>query len=397
MPESRRVRALIVASTLAILIATTSVSYTVESGDTLGRIARAHDVSISELVDANDIANPDLVYPGQILLIPGEVPVGSNDDGEFDQAHIVLRGETLSRIADRYGTSAISLAQANSLTNPNLIFPGQQLLVPRTLTTGGSPDVAPDPGDTETPTPVSTESRSGRFHIVARGESIASIADQYSGVLQADIIEANGIVEGAIYSGTRLFLDGPGYVASGTEGLFPYTVERGDRLADIASRYSTTVSILAEINQIAEVNLIRIGQTIQIPSGPVWVCPVDGGTFFNDWGFPRGGGARYHDGNDIFAPLGTVVRAPVSGVVVFKTGSMGGYQFNLEGDDGVMYLGSHMDRFEGSERRVIGGDVLGYLGNSGNAIGSRYHLHFAMYLGGLSVNPYPSLVANDCK
>ena len=244
---------------------------------------------------------------------------------------------------------------------------------------------------------MSTESRSGRFHIVARGESIASIADQYSGVSQADIIEANGIVEGAIYLGTRLFFDGPGYVATGTEGVFPHTVKRGDRLADIASRYNTTVSILAEINQIVEVNLIRIGQIIQIPSGPVWVCPVDGGTFFNDWGFPRGGGTRYHDGNDIFAPLGTVVRAPVSGVVVFKTGSMGGYQFNLEGDDGVMYLGSHMDRFEGSERRVFGGDVLGYVGNSGNAIGSRYHLHFAMYLGGLSVNPYPNLVANDCK
>ena len=132
MPESRRVRALIVASTLAILIATTSVSYTVESGDTLGRIAGAHDVSIAELVDANDIANPDLVYPGQILLIPGEVPVGSNDDSESDQAHIVLRVETLGRIADRYGTSALSLAQANSPTNPNLILPGQKLLVPRT-------------------------------------------------------------------------------------------------------------------------------------------------------------------------------------------------------------------------------------------------------------------------
>ena len=386
MPESRRVRALIVGSTLALLVAFTSVGYTVESGDTLDRIAKAHGVSVGELVEANDIVNPDLIYPGQLLIIPG-------DDGEPDQVHIVTSGETLSRIADKYGTTALTLAQANSLANPNLIFPGQALLIPGTPGTSRSPG----DGDNATATPAPTESRSGRFHIVESGESVASIAAKYSDVSPADIIEANGIVDGAIYSGTRLFLDGPGHVASGTEGFLSYTIKRGDTLAAIASDYGTTVSTLAEVNDIGNINLIRSGQVLQIPSGPVWVCPVDGGTFFNDWGFPRGGGTRYHEGNDIFAMLGTPVRAPVSGVVIFKTGSIGGYQFNLEGEDGVTYLGSHMNSFEGSDRQVRGGDILGFVGNSGNAAGTRYHLHFGMYLNGLAVNPYPSLVASGCK
>ena len=397
MPESRRIRALIVASTLAILAATTSVEYTVVSGDTLGRIAETHGVSVSELVEANDIANPNLIYPGQLLVIPGEVPVIPDEDSESDQAHIVRRGETLGRIAHKYGTNALSLARANSLANPNLIFPGQELLIPRTLETGAPPGDDLGDGDNATLDPAPTEPRSGRFHIVERGESIESIAAKYSDISPADIIEANGIIDGAIYSGTRLFLDGLGYVASGTEGVLPYTVKSGDRLADIAFRYDTTILVLAEANHIGDVNLIRSGQVIQIPSGPLWICPVDGGTFFNDWGFPRGGGARYHEGNDVFASLGTPVRAPVSGLVVFRTGSIGGYQFNLQGDDGLIYLGSHMNSFEGSDRRVGGGEVLGYVGNSGNAVGTRYHLHFAMYLSGQAINPYPSLVASGCK
>ncbi len=118
-----------------------------------------------------------------------------------------------------------------------------------------------------------------------------------------------------------------------------------------------------------------------------------------DRGFPRGGGTRWHEGNDLFAPTGTAVRAPVSGVVEFRTGTIGGKQFNLHGDDGVLYIGSHMSEF-GKDGRVNAGDVVGYVGASGNAAGTRPHLHLSMYLDdgeGPVINPYPSLVANGCK
>ncbi len=385
MPEFRRTRAIAVGSILALLVALTSVEYTVERGDTLGQIAKDYGVSVGELVDTNNIDNPDLIYPGQILIIPGE-------DGEPDQIHIVLRGETLRRIAGRYGTDALTIATANSLANPDLILPGQELLIPGRLGTSGS--VADDSDDAAS---LPAVSRSGRFHIVVRGETLDSIAASHKGVSAADIIEANGIINGVIFTGTRLFLDGPGYIATGTEGTSSYTVKQGDRLGDIASRYGTTVSVVAGANNIPNVNLIRSGQVLQIPSGQVWVCPVDGGTFFNDWGFPRDGGSRYHEGNDVFASFGTPARAPVSGEVSFTVGSIGGNQFSLEGDDGVTYLGSHMSAFEGGNRRVSAGDVLGYIGTTGNALGTRPHLHFGIYLSGLAINPYPTLLANGCK
>ena len=90
------------------------------------------------------------------------------------------------------------------------------------------------------------------------------------------------------------------------------------------------------------------------------------------------------------------MRAPVAGVVTQVTGSAGGHQFMLDGDDGNTYRGSHMDRF-GAGGRVEAGTVIGYVGDSGNARGSDPHLHFQIHPGGGQVeNPYPSLGANGC-
>lgn len=392
MPETRHWRALIVGTILALVVALASLDYTVQRGDTLGRIAKEHGVSVSDLAAANNIANPNLIHPGQVLVIPGE-------EGEPDLVHIVARGDTLNRIAAQYGAKPADIAAANSLSNPNLIYPGQKLLVPGApgKTRPPSPPQSGSSSDTDSDVaPAPGPGRSGAFHIVAKGESVGTIASKYGGVTSDDIVRANGILNGVIYSGTRLFLDGPGYVAKGSGGDRSYTVKSGDRLSDIAARHGTTVAQIASANSISNVNLIRTGQVLMIPGGAAWVCPVDPASFFNDWGFPRGTN-RYHEGTDLFAPLGTPVRAPVGGRIEFIVGSIGGYQFTLDGVDGIRYLGSHLDSFEGSRRTVSAGEIIGYVGNSGNAQGARHHLHFGMYTKGLAVNPYPSLVANGCK
>ena len=391
MPKFRRVRALAVGAALALLVGVFSVDYTVEHGDTLGGIARDHEVSLSDLIEANDITNPNLIYPGQVLVIPGE-------DTQPDITHVVERGETLGRIASTYGASISILVEANEIRNPNLIRIGQSILIPGSASSGGADSGSSSDNGSSSKGPSSgSTSRSGRYHVVKSGERLETIAAQYSGVSADQIARANGIVNGTIYRGTRLFLDGPDFKATGTEGEVTYRIQSGDRLADIAAQYGTSTSSLANINNISNPNLIRSGQTLVIPSGTRWVCPIKGASFFNDWGFPRGGGVRFHEGNDLFTTHGAPVYAPVSGTVEFKTGSIGGKQFDLEGDDGVMYLGSHMSEF-GKSGRVSAGDVIGYVGNTGNAVGTRPHLHFGMYLsGGVVVNPYPTLLAQGCK
>jgi murein DD-endopeptidase MepM/ murein hydrolase activator NlpD len=85
----------------------------------------------------------------------------------------------------------------------------------------------------------------------------------------------------------------------------------------------------------------------------------------------------------------------VSGSVVQKQGPIGGFQVTLSGVDGVIYLNSHLDSF-GESGNVSAGDVIGYVGSTGNAMGTRPHVHFGMYDGGAWVNPYPTLVDNGC-
>jgi LysM repeat protein len=370
MPEHRIARILPTALIMALLVAMFSMEYTVKSGDTLTRIARDHGVSLSALIDANDISNPNLIRIGQVLVIPGA-------DGAEAKTHVVVAGDTLGRIAAKYGSSVSRIVEVNSISNPNLIRIGQHLKVPAGGGGGGgNPDV-----------------RSGRYHVVKAGETLSGIASQH-GISSDQLAAVNGILGGTIYRGTRLFLDGPKFVGKGSGSEVVYTVQRGDRLGDIAHDHDVSVGSIIDRNDISNPNLIRSGQKLTIPVGALWVCPVAGSTFFNDWGFPRGGD-RFHEGNDLFAPRGTPVRAPVSGVVEFKTGPIGGRQFNLHGSDGITYIGSHMSDF-GKSGQVTAGEVVGYVGNTGNADGTSPHLHFGMYHRGGVINPYPSLIANGC-
>lgn len=388
MPFDRRVRVAAAATALTLLVAIFSVDYTVKPGDTLGAIARDHDVLVSDLAAANKISNPDLIRPGQVLLIPTK-----------DRTHLVARGESLFKIAALYGTTVATLIKANGLSNPDLIYTGQNLIIPGSTGSSGSGGTAVgSDGESNGPIqkPDGSYTRSGRYHVVQKGESLEEIAALYSGVSVEAITTANGITNNVVYTGTRLFLDGPGHTSTGSGGSSSYTVQRGDRLGDIANRYGTTISKIASSNGIANVNLIRAGQSLTVPGGSTWVCPVADASFFNDWGFPRAGGTRFHEGNDLFTTDGAPIRAPVSGTVRFKTGPLGGLQFNLKAADGVEYIGSHLSGKE-TEGKVNAGDVIGYVGTSGNAQGTHPHLHFGMYLGGLPINPYPTLIANGCN
>lgn len=103
--------------------ATKLICINVAYGDTLSGIARLFNTTVDSIVQLNDIANPNLILPGQrlFLRVANSVPYGCCD------TYIVRSGDTLSGIARRLGVSWRRVAAINELANPNLIFPGQEI------------------------------------------------------------------------------------------------------------------------------------------------------------------------------------------------------------------------------------------------------------------------------
>jgi murein DD-endopeptidase MepM/ murein hydrolase activator NlpD len=239
-------------------------------------------------------------------------------------------------------------------------------------------------------------------HIVRSGDTVHSVADRY-GVDPDDIRVANGIIDDTLYVGARLLIDGSAAPSTGggSRGAGTYQVESGDVLSRIALDHGVALSDLIEANDLSLDSLIFPGDELTIPGAsstssssgvprPRVVCPVPSASFMNSWGFPRGS-SRFHEGTDLMAPEGTPIVAPITGTMTFGRNNLGGRTFTIESPSGWVAYGAHLADQVGDSRWVAAGEVIGSVGDSGNAKGGDPHLHLSLERGGTAVNPYPSL------
>ncbi len=171
--------ALVAAFAGAVMFATTSV--TVAEGDTLTSIAARHGVSTAQLVEWNEIDDPDRIYVGDVIVVVGP------DRGSASAApvqHVVTAGDTLTLIAARYGASVAAIADANALDDIDHIQVGQQLTI-------GQP---PGSSDSVADTPSAPDDASASTHTVAPGETLFSIARRYERTVAA-LAAANAITD----------------------------------------------------------------------------------------------------------------------------------------------------------------------------------------------------------
>lgn len=211
-------------------------SYTVRKGDYLRKIAQLCETTTAAIERANpEIKNPNRIYPGQVILLPGALIKGS---GSTD-IYIVDRGDTMNSLAARFGTTVKNLLKLNpEVKDASVIYEGQRLAVPK----GGTP--APG-GATD-------------IYVVQRGDTLRKIATRYETSVD-ELLRLNPNIKNRnlIYVGQKIVVPVEGDT---------YVVQRGDTLRKIAAAFGTTVAELLALNpQIKNANLIYVGQVINIP------------------------------------------------------------------------------------------------------------------------------------
>jgi LysM repeat protein len=196
--------------------------YTVQAGDNVARIAQVFGTSIEAILVANDLTVESIIYVNQQLVIPVNLPfvqpteiilvtpsptvdpnaptaVPPTTAPPTTTTYRVGYGENLTYIAARFGTNVRTLARLNNISNPNLIYPGQQLIVP--LNQGAA-----------VPTPIAITELQGQAaqepvtYRVQRGDNLYNIALRFN-VTLADLIQSNGILNAnRIYVGQVLII-----------------------------------------------------------------------------------------------------------------------------------------------------------------------------------------------
>lgn len=208
-------------------LSTGNSTYTVVKGDTLSKIANTFNTTVAELKSLNNLTS-DLLQIGQILFIPITAITPTYE------TYTVQRGDTLYGIARKYNTTVEELKSLNNITGNNLYI-GQQLKVP-------AQEI--------------TEDENYEIYTVVKGDSLWLISQKY-GVSVDDLIEINNLETVNLQIGDKLKI--PKETTKKT-----YTVQSGDTLWSIAKDNNISVEELKLANNLTS-NLLSVGQILTIP------------------------------------------------------------------------------------------------------------------------------------
>lgn len=155
-----------------------AIRYTVKRGDTLWGIAKKFGVTVSAVVNANNIRNPNLIYVGEVFIIPH---MTSAENSGYT-LYTVRRGDTLWGISRKFGTNINSIVALNGIKNPNLIYAGEVFKIP------------------------SARSEQAVIYTVKRGDTLWGISRKF-GTTVENLVKLNSVKNpNLIYVGEKLII-----------------------------------------------------------------------------------------------------------------------------------------------------------------------------------------------
>jgi LysM repeat protein len=230
--------------------------YFVQPGDSLYQIARKFNTTVAEIKAVNNLQS-DVIYVGQRLYIPGR---GSDTppempDNDSQQSYLVQPGDSLYQIARKFNTTVAEIKAVNNLQS-DVIYVGQRLNIPGT----GSGNSGGDTADPEVPgndsdAPYSEE---GIVYFVRPGDSLYLISLKFKTTVEK-IRTFNSLVNNALYVGQMLYITS----RPANNDQLIYFVNSGDTLSRIAAHFNTTAQAIKEQNNLNSDTLLT-GQKLYI-------------------------------------------------------------------------------------------------------------------------------------
>lgn len=385
----------------------TPPTHVVQVGETLKSIATTYGLTVDELAGRNNLVNTNVIYAGQVLSIT-DLPVPSptiaqeSADAVPDLSRLVYAvqpGDTLFRIATRYGTTVNALVEVNNIADATVIYAGQQIIIPGLE----APQLALD-----LPTIVSSldvmpliliEGETGRFRLTTL--SPVSIAGSFLERTLNDAPEQDDTLH-TIVVGVPMFTEA---------GVYPLSLTLTDR-AGVQTPLNLNIQVLSgnygretitlRPNQAdlldptvegAEQNILQqvmgsftpnrfFDGPMGLPAAASVISPFGRKRSYNGGPFDR-----FHAGTDFAGAPGTSVLASASGYVVLADSlNVRGLATIIDHGWGI-YTGywHQSQQFVQVGDFVTSGQVIGTIGATGRVTGP--HLHWELWVNGVPVNP----------
>jgi murein DD-endopeptidase MepM/ murein hydrolase activator NlpD len=346
-----------------------------------------------------NVSAPEVTGSVQAPRRPASANQWSWDGGT---AVTVAPGDTVDSIAHRHGVPSSAIMQANGLTSPAVIRPGQRLVIPR-YNTAAAPTPAPAaapamrPVAPAPPRPAATATNSPGMHIVAPGETLSKISRLY-GKSIPDLAKANNIEPHATLKiGDRIVI--PGVRTSSTAGRNATRVAQAQPLAQAPKIQPASKTQLPKQPEQAQQAAV-ITQTNETPAPttsavkstdatPAFRWPVKGRVIAGFGPKPNG---QQNDGINLAVPEGTPVKAAEDGVVAYAGNELKGYGnlVLIRHPNGYVTAYAHAKELLVKRGDPIKrGQTIANSGQTGNVDAPQ--LHFEVRKGPAPLDPLPML------
>ncbi len=389
-------------------------THVVQAGETLKSIATLYGLTVDNLASRNNITDVDRIFVGQVLNIqaaapatPSPSPIPTIEPAPLQDTsreapsllYTVKGGDTLFRIATRYGLTVNDLVRANNVADPTVIYSGQQLIIPGVKPPESAFDLPPNVSSIDVSPQMFVEGETGQIRLVTTvpmtvagtflNQNLSAATDQ-NGTVDILLIGIPVFTDAGVYPLTLSLTDGAGQVTSLDLNIQVLSGGYGRETITLLSNRADLVDPVLEDSESKTMHRLMSNFTpIRYFDGPLSlpVAASISSPFGRKRSYNGGPFDHFHAGTDFAAAPGSPVMAAAPGYVVFADKlDVRGNATIIDHGWGIYTVYCHQTtQYIKMGDFVNTGQAIGTVGSTGRVTGP--HLHWELWVNGIQVDP----------